>query len=994
MTVDELGSRVDVLARTRVFISYSRKDLDVADRLVVELEAQNFEAYLDKHDILPGEPWHERLHALIESADNVIFLVSPASVASTMCDWEVNEAERLSKRLFPVVVRDVPDDQVPGRLKRLNYVFLRDGDDRPVGLGKLGDALRTDIEWIREHTRIAELANRWDESQRPPSQLLRGDDIRRAEEWALRRPRSAPGPMAVIVDFIGASRAEADAEQTRERLRHRRDILRSRIITWGSLSATVIVSLLGWFFFQSARQALLSQSQYLADLAQQQTSRGDDVTGMLLALEGLRDPNGTDVVQRFRPYVAEAEFALDSSMRKSRERVVLHGHGTGVVERAEFSPDGRRAATASNDGTAIWDAETGDLLLRIPSQDPIVSVVFSPDGRQILTASSNISAGNGSARLWDAATGEQLATFAIPAILGAVFSPDGKQIITASFDKTAKVVDVSSRMVILTLRHDSWVDSAELSPDGSRLLTASATDPSHLTEGIFRLWDAKTGAVLLTFKAHPGGGAHAAAFSPDGKRIVTAGLDHTARVWDTATGRELLRLEGHSDQVYSAAFSSDGTRIVTASLDRSARIWDATTGSLVTILQGHEYWIMSAVFSPDGRRILTASPDRTARIWDAASINDLPGFSAIGPGAVSSGMRFSSDGARIVGVNAGFSGFDVWDAHSGAAQKGLDCIACEAIEPSFGPDRGHVVALSFDGHVRDLDTDETLFQLDGQFGSDHVIFDPDGRRILVANSTGVRLYDVKSGAKVLQLDHRCLNAAPCAVVAAAFNADGTRIVTGANDKTARVWDAESGRELLRLTTLAEVKSVAFSPDGMQALAASGDRVQLWNPRNGKRSLELVGHDNTVEKAVFSADGSRVLTASLDATARVWDASGKGELYRLEGSAPMTSAVFSPDDTLVLATSLDRKAQLWRIPISTDDLIKQAESRAPRCLSAQQREAFHLSVVAPGWCYELKKWPYDEDKSGAGSWLQQAIVAVRTWGYGRLADARKLFAEVR
>ena len=200
---DALGfPRTNLDTRTRVFISYSRTDFKAAEGLVIDLEARNFKAYLDKQDIMAGEPWKKELGVLIELADAVLFLVSPDSVSSPMCDWEVNEAERLGKRLFPVLVRDVADNRVPGRLNSLNYALLRDTDDRAAALAMLAEALRTDAEWIREHTRITELAGRWDRHQRLLEQLLRGEDIRKAEEWALRRPRSVPELTPVILDFV------------------------------------------------------------------------------------------------------------------------------------------------------------------------------------------------------------------------------------------------------------------------------------------------------------------------------------------------------------------------------------------------------------------------------------------------------------------------------------------------------------------------------------------------------------------------------------------------------------------------------------------------------------------------------------------------------------------------------------------------------------------------------------------------------------------------
>jgi WD40 repeat protein len=106
-----------------------------------------------------------------------------------------------------------------------------------------------------------------------------------------------------------------------------------------------------------------------------------------------------------------------------------------------------------------------------------------------------------------------------------------------------------------------------------------------------------------------------ATFSPDGKRIVTASADNTARIWDVATGNTIAVLKGHSGSVLSAAFSPDADKIVTASADKTARVWNAEVGATVAVLNGHSGPISSAVFSPDGDRILTASDDGTARIW-------------------------------------------------------------------------------------------------------------------------------------------------------------------------------------------------------------------------------------------------------------------------------------------------------------------------------------------------------------------------------------------
>ena len=128
--------------------------------------------------------------------------------------------------------------------------------------------------------------------------------------------------------------------------------------------------------------------------------------------------------------------------------------------------------------------------------------------------------------------------------------------------------------------------------------------------------------LLATLEGHTASVVHAA-FSPDGRRIVTASGDHTARVWNAANGQLLAQLEGHTDTVRHAAFSPDGQRIVTASLDKTARVWNAANGQLLATLVGHTAPVWHAAFSPDGQRIATASDDHTVRVYRVVTLSDL-----------------------------------------------------------------------------------------------------------------------------------------------------------------------------------------------------------------------------------------------------------------------------------------------------------------------------------------------------------------------------------
>jgi hypothetical protein len=135
------------------------------------------------------------------------------------------------------------------------------------------------------------------------------------------------------------------------------------------------------------------------------------------------------------------------------------------------------------------------------------------------------------------------------------------------------------------------------------------------------LWDAVTGKKLLSFKGHKSW-LCCAAFSPEGQRIVTASAE-TAKVWDASTGVSLATLIGHSDLVMTASFSPDGQRIVTCSRDQTVRVWDAASGKELLTLKGRHGWVFSAAFSPDGKRIVAGNWDGTATVWEAASAEQV-----------------------------------------------------------------------------------------------------------------------------------------------------------------------------------------------------------------------------------------------------------------------------------------------------------------------------------------------------------------------------------
>lgn len=220
----------------KVFLSYSRKDRERAQRIADVLRDRHFGVFKDTDDILPTEEWKDRLEELISESDTVVFLLSPHSATSDVCAWEVEHATALNKRIAPIVIEETDAADIPPMLARLNFIFCTDRDRFEDAVDSLVSALNVDIDWIREHTRLAGLAARWEKAERPARLLLRGQDIADAEQWRDTHPKGAPEVTPGQAVFISESRRAAARRQ--------------RGWVFGSLgvaAATIALAVFAWF---------------------------------------------------------------------------------------------------------------------------------------------------------------------------------------------------------------------------------------------------------------------------------------------------------------------------------------------------------------------------------------------------------------------------------------------------------------------------------------------------------------------------------------------------------------------------------------------------------------------------------------------------------------------------------------------------------------------------------------------------------------------------
>ena len=204
----------DEAQKLEVFISYSREDEVKVDEIYQALSKDgDLRVYLDKHDVEAAVEWQPRLEDFIRDADTIVFVISPSSVSSEICQWEMELASQLNKRIIPVVLKDVADGKIPEAVSRLNYVFCRKKAEFESALKSIRQSIKTDIDWIREHTRISNLAHRWEQSQKLGAQPLRGRELDAAEKWLNDQPKEAPIPTKIQRAYIYESRRAATKRQ-------------------------------------------------------------------------------------------------------------------------------------------------------------------------------------------------------------------------------------------------------------------------------------------------------------------------------------------------------------------------------------------------------------------------------------------------------------------------------------------------------------------------------------------------------------------------------------------------------------------------------------------------------------------------------------------------------------------------------------------------------------------------------------------------------------
>jgi WD40 repeat protein len=507
---------------------------------------------------------------------------------------------------------------------------------------------------------------------------------------------------------------------------------------------------------------------------------------------------------------------------KLQKETVLHGHRGKVVSVA-FSPDGQVLASAdaavqSEDrATLLWRVGSWGKFAQIPlGYSEANSLLFTAGGRRLIyhldTSDEHLP------NTWDVATGQPLDNEFDPAWTSnnAALSLDGTLLVSVNPYGEVIFVDFNRRRLLDRFKaHQDNGRAVALSPDG--LLAATGS------ENII-LWDVATRRKITTID-YPSI-VWSAAFSPDGRWLISTHGDGGIRVWDVQERQRAIGFNEHNGPVRAVAWSRDGQRFASAGEDRSVMIWNAESGRREMLLSGHPTRVVGVAFAPDNHTLASVDRDGLVIVWDMAQRRER--------------LRF---GHPVV--------------------KDGNCLA-------ISPD-GRVIATSHGAYesttgrrLADFNSGNDWLSSSAIYG---LAFTADGARLAAANAYGRSVVlDTATWSLIEKADF-----SPRQFISVSFAPDGKQLVTGEDGGTVQLWTAQPLRPTIVLGQHdARIKSVAFSPDGTEVVSAGDDKtIALWEVAGRRRIANIGLHTSPVYAVAWSPDGRQIISGAHDHSVRLY-----------------------------------------------------------------------------------------------------------------------------
>lgn len=866
--------------KTRVFISYSRKNKRFARRLNDALDSSGLAAWVDWEGIAVASQWRNEIAEAVQASDAFIFIMSPDSIASKVCNEELEMGIKHNKKIIPVLYRSPLKKQtVHSVLSTTNRLYMRPGkDDFKAAIASLIDTIHTDLVWVKQHTRILERANEWLSKNRNASFLLQGTDLEEGERWMSQSAQSNSRAVDQIqAEYIITSRKVAQRRQRNLTIGIGFVMILSLIFGMIAIRQSSIAADNALRADNNAKQAdsnAMTAVAFGQEAATQQAiaeSRAEQILAKDNETKAQRSAAQAAIYkERASELDTSTLLALESWSRKQTgdaENVLRHnvtllpdpvaklGQASTIVN-ITVGADGQLFVTASEDGTAcLWTID-GERRYCVGHQSAVTDAMLTPNGSILATAGAD-----GMLNLWNAADGSPLKTFeAKSKIYDIDISPNNQYLASGRADGRISLIDLQSLREISSFSLSSGeIHVITFSPD-SRYLAIGTKD------GLVTAWRVATEFSYPA--ANHSADIFALAFSPDSQWIVSVGEDSTARVSRTQFGSTIHTLF-HNDWVEDVAFGPDKSWFVTASDDNKARVFDTASGR-EKFRMSHNDFVLKADVSPDGQWIVTTSYDDTARIWEATNGTLMQEIMLDADGTA---VEFSADGRRVITGDAD-GNIAIWDISTLNARDGYIEFTELIHKAKYSYNGEWVIVNTDDKHVWLIPTSQLTSLRDGTQGQKLLTFDnltnqtkvsPDSKWIAITEPAATRavLYNIET-----KVSHTLQHTADISGIG--FSGDGKRFATTIQKgKSVYVWDVESGELIREIPFENTAFTIAFDPQDNTLAIGFPDKIAVWDVDNNRLIAEL-SQIGDIKSLNFSRNGKWLATTSSAGGISVWD----------------------------------------------------------------------------------------------------------------------------
>lgn len=643
----------------------------------------------------------------------------------------------------------------------------------------------------------------------------------------------------------------------------------------------------------------------------------------------------------------------------------LKGHGDTVFGLA-FHPDGTKLASCARDNfVKVWElpASGEPKLLRTISghTDAVWDVRFSPQGDRLASSSSD-----GTIKIWKLADGslEHNMTGHSGAVWGIAYSGDGKSLVSRAADKTVRFWDPVRGKFINNAALSGAPTAVAFAPGGAAIATAVSNEngaPQILIN------EAQNGGQTAGLSGHAGR-VRVVAYSPDGKRLVTAGEDRCAIVWDLAAnkwtnllrGREVPGSEdqvvmAHTGSIHAAVFSPDGKLIATAGNDSVVKIWEASSRRQLFILDGASGTVWALAFSPGGEIIAAGGDDGVVHLWnvkDGSRAGELKG-----PHGTIRALLFKPGAGPATLFSAGEdSTIRIWDIaakkETGKLARHINAIQALAISRdgkllASGSKDWTIKLWNLEHPSTDLES-SSIDEPRAPISS--LAFDESGKRLFTCSDDGLTLgLDLeKSGARSLVFRSE---AGPARGVVVLPGDRSIVIATGADGAPAMLsrFSLTAGRLEARRTAPAPgaVRTLAASPDGKLVISGGDDQVlRVFRADESLKSAPFIGHTKAIRSFARSRDGKEIATGGDDGLVIIWDVESREPKVRLFAGSPVQKLAFSRDGKLLAVAEGSGLVKIWDLIEKKERITLQQQMTNINCMDFAYDNR-NLAIVAGG-----------------------------------------------